>query len=103
MQLLHRAIVPKKGVGDRLHGVQLTEETISIFMAQSSNSSENVPCEWEEARTLEATEKSRYRKICYRKIMVKKDWKTTLHLFHTQATEVDNLSVFLYRDLSVAE
>ena len=25
---------------------------------------------------------------CYRKIAVKKDWKTTLHLLHSQATEV---------------
>ena len=35
---------------------------------------------------------------CCKKVVVRKDWKTTLHMLYSQATEV----VFLYHDISAA-
>ena len=37
---------------------------------------------------------------CCRKVVVKKDWKNTLHLLHIQATEVDQSSRLSLRRLS---
>ena len=37
----------------------------------------------------------------YRKIMVKKEWKTTLHLMHIRQQMFSSLPVFLHHDISV--